>query len=120
MHPGNTLRSQTPDLGLSPESQNCPLSALRRRQLDRQSSSQLLIESAAQKISVGVRLIMEYRVSYEHSLASAPNDFIARIASQLVDNVPPNIPRALLPEFITDLILKRSPQIGRIRTLRIL
>ncbi|MFM0034524.1 hypothetical protein PQQ53_03325 [Paraburkholderia strydomiana] len=63
---------------------------------------------------------MEYRVSYEHSLASAPNDFIARIASQLVDDIPANIPRALLPEFIADLILKRSPQIGRIRDLKIL
>lgn len=31
---------------------------------------------------------MEYRVSYEHSLASAPDDVIARIASQVVDNVP--------------------------------
>jgi hypothetical protein len=63
---------------------------------------------------------MDYRVSYEHSLASAPNDFIARIASQQIDNVPENIPRALLPEFIADLILKRSPQIGKIRNLRIL
>jgi hypothetical protein len=63
---------------------------------------------------------MEYRVSYEHSLANAPDDFIARVASQLVDDIAANIPRALLPEFITDLILKRSPQIGRIRDLRIL
>jgi hypothetical protein len=63
---------------------------------------------------------MEYRVSCEHSLTSAPNDFIARIASQLVDDIPANIPRALLPEFIADLILKRSPQIGRIRDLKIL
>ncbi|AXE96304.1 hypothetical protein ACOCG7_09405 [Paraburkholderia sp. DD10] len=63
---------------------------------------------------------MEYRVSFEHSLASAPNDFIARITSHRVDDVPANIPRALLAEFIADLILKRSPQIGRIRDLRIL
>ncbi|MGC2971843.1 hypothetical protein [Paraburkholderia aspalathi] len=63
---------------------------------------------------------MEYRVSFEHSLASAPNDFIARITSHRVDHVPANIPRALLAEFIADLILKRSPQIGRIRDLRIL
>ncbi|AXL53466.1 hypothetical protein DSC91_006904 [Paraburkholderia caffeinilytica] len=63
---------------------------------------------------------MEYRVSYEHSLASSPDDFIARVASQLVDNVPANIPRALLPEFIADMILERSPQIGRIRYMRIL
>ncbi|RKE39418.1 hypothetical protein B0G76_5835 [Paraburkholderia sp. BL23I1N1] len=63
---------------------------------------------------------MDYCVSYEHSLASAPNDFIARIASQRVDDVPASIPRALLPEFIAELILKRSPQIGRIRDLRIL
>ncbi|MDQ0625845.1 hypothetical protein [Paraburkholderia graminis] len=63
---------------------------------------------------------MEYRVSYEQSLANVPDDFIARVASQLVDDIPANIPRALLPEFIADLILKRSPQIGRIRDLRIL
>jgi hypothetical protein len=90
------------------------------RLLDHQSSRQLLIESVAQRISVGARLIMEYRVSFEHSLASAPNDFIARITSHRVDDVPANIPRALLAEFIADLILKRSPQIGRIRDLRIL
>jgi hypothetical protein len=30
----------------------------------------------------------------------------------VVDDIPANIPRALLPEFIADLILKRSPQIG--------
>jgi hypothetical protein len=63
---------------------------------------------------------MEYRVSYEHSLASAPNDYIVQVPSQLVDNVPANIPRALLPEFISDLILQRSPQIGKIRHMRIL
>jgi hypothetical protein len=63
---------------------------------------------------------MEYRVSYEYSLANAPNDYISHVPSQLVDNVPASVPRALLPEFITDLILKRSPQIGKIRYLRIL
>ena len=56
---------------------------------------------------------MDYRVSYEHSLASAPEDFIAKVPSQLVEGVPANIPRALLPEFISDLILKRSVRIGR-------
>ena len=68
----------------------------------------------------GAPCIMEYRVSYEHSLANSPDDFIARVTSQLVDNVPANIPRALLPEIIADLILERSPQIGRIRYMRIL
>ena len=63
---------------------------------------------------------MDYRVSYEHSLASAPEDFIAKVPSQLVEGVPANIPRALLPEFISDLIRQRSPRIGRIRNLRIL
>jgi hypothetical protein len=63
---------------------------------------------------------MEYRVCYEHSLASAPNDYIVQVPSQLVDNVPANIPRALLPEFISDLIRQRSPQIGKIRHMRIL
>jgi hypothetical protein len=62
---------------------------------------------------------MDYRVSYEHSLASAPEDFIAKVPSQLVEGVPANIPRALLPEFISDLILKRSVRIGKIRKLRL-
>ncbi|KPD19635.1 hypothetical protein [Paraburkholderia nemoris] len=63
---------------------------------------------------------MDYQVSYEHSLASAPNDFIVQVPSQLVTDVPATIPRALLPEFLADLIRQRSPQIGRIRNLRIL
>ena len=63
---------------------------------------------------------MDYRVSYEHSLASAPEDFIAKAPSQLVEGVPANIPRALLPEFISDLIRKRSVRIGKIRKLRLL
>ena len=63
---------------------------------------------------------MDYRVAYEHSLKNRPDDFIVHVPSQLVENVPANVPRALLPEFITDLILKRSPQIGKIRHLRIL
>jgi hypothetical protein len=63
---------------------------------------------------------MDYRVSYEHSLASAPEDFIAKVPSQLVEGVPANIPRALLPVFISDLIRKRSVRIGKIRKLRLL
>lgn len=63
---------------------------------------------------------MEYRISYEHSLASAPDDYIVHVPSQLVDDVPANIPRALLPEYIAELIRQRSPQIGKIRALRIL
>ncbi|AIV50346.1 hypothetical protein [Burkholderia pseudomallei] len=63
---------------------------------------------------------MDYRVSYEHSLKSEPDAFIVQVPSQLVRDVPANIPRALLPECITDLILQRSPTIGRIRNLRVL
>ena len=63
---------------------------------------------------------MDYRVSFEDSLKSAPDDFIVHVPSQLVDDVPASVPRALLPEYITDLILKRSPQIGKIRHLRLL
>ncbi|MGY6128020.1 hypothetical protein ACW9YV_21920 (plasmid) [Paraburkholderia strydomiana] len=63
---------------------------------------------------------MEYRVSYEHSLASAPNDFVVQVPSQLVTDVPVTVPRALLPEFLVDLIRQRSPQIGRIRNLLVL
>ena len=63
---------------------------------------------------------MQYRVAYEHSLKGHPDDFIVHVPSQLIDDVPANIPRALLPEYITDLILKRSSQIGKIRNLRLL
>lgn len=63
---------------------------------------------------------MQYRVAYEHSLRSAPDDFIVHVPSQLVDDIPANIPRALLPEYITDIILKRSSQIAKVRNLRIL
>ncbi|MFL9922325.1 hypothetical protein PQR75_45150 [Paraburkholderia fungorum] len=63
---------------------------------------------------------MDYRVSYEHSLKNAPDEFIVQVPSQLVEDIPANVPRALLPEYITDLILKRSPRIGKIRYLRIL
>jgi len=63
---------------------------------------------------------MDYRISYEHSLKSEPDAFIVQVPSQLVQDVPANIPRALLPEYITDLILQRSPTIGRIRNLQVL
>ena len=63
---------------------------------------------------------MDYRVTYEHSLAAPPNDFIVPVPSQVVGDVPATVPRALLPEFVTNLIVERSPSIGRIRNLRIL
>ncbi len=63
---------------------------------------------------------MEIRVAYEHSLASAPEEFIVLVPSQLVTDIPANVPRALLPEFITGLIVERSPTIGKIRNLMIL
>lgn len=63
---------------------------------------------------------MDYGVSYEPSLKNEPDDFIAHVPSQLIDDVAANIPRALLPEYIADLILTRSPQIGKIRHLRTL
>jgi hypothetical protein len=62
---------------------------------------------------------MDYRVSYEHSLKSNPDDFIVHVPSQVVD-VPADIPRAMLADYITDLILTRSTQIGKIRYLRVL
>lgn len=43
---------------------------------------------------------MDYRVSYEHSLKDAPDEFIVHVPSQLVDAIPANVPRALLPEYI--------------------
>jgi hypothetical protein len=64
--------------------------------------------------------LLNYRVAYEHSLASAPDNFIVHVPSQTICDVPQTVPRALLPEFITQLILERSPSMGRIRNLRIL
>ncbi|CAB3803933.1 hypothetical protein LMG28688_05873 [Paraburkholderia caffeinitolerans] len=63
---------------------------------------------------------MEIRVSYEHSLASAPEEFIVHAPSQVIADVPANVPRVLLPEFIANLIAERSPSIGKIRNLKIL
>jgi len=63
---------------------------------------------------------MDYRVSYEHSLKSDPDAFIVQVPSQLVEGIPTSIPRALLPEYITELIPSRSPTIGKIRNLRVL
>ena len=63
---------------------------------------------------------MNYHVAYEHSLKIAPDDFVVKVSAQVVEDVPANIPRALLPEFITEIILSRSPQIGKIRNLQIL
>lgn len=63
---------------------------------------------------------MEIRVAYEHSLATAPEEFIVQVPSQLVTDIPANVPRALLQEFIANLIVERSPRIGKIRNLRIL
>lgn len=63
---------------------------------------------------------MDYRVSYEHSLKNEPDNFIVSVPSQLVEDVPASVPRALLPEYIADLIATRSPEIAKIRHLRIL
>ncbi|KVH79407.1 hypothetical protein WJ42_05980 [Burkholderia cepacia] len=63
---------------------------------------------------------MQVRVGFEHSLIDAPDDFIVQVPSQFIDNVPANIPPVLLPEYLADLILKRSLQIGKIRNLRLL
>jgi hypothetical protein len=63
---------------------------------------------------------MDYRISYEHSLASDPDAFIVQVPGQVITDVPATVSRALLPEFIAELIHRRSPRIGRIRNLRIL
>ena len=63
---------------------------------------------------------MDYLLTYEHSLANAPGDFIVNVPSQLVRDVPPTVLRALLREFLGKLILERSPSIGRIRNLIVL
>ena len=64
--------------------------------------------------------VMDYRASDEHSLENAPDEFAVHVPSQLLEDIPGNVPLALLPEYIADLILKRSPQIGKIQYLRIL
>src|SRR5260370_14865466 len=79
-----------------------------------------LIKSCTEESPSKVRTVMDYRVTYEHSLQNKPDEFIVHVPSQLVENIPANLPRALLPEYITNLILKRSPQIGKIPHLRIL
>ena len=53
-------------------------------------------------------------------MASALDDYIAKVLSQVAEDVPANTSRALLPADITDPILKRSARIGKIRHLRIL
>ncbi|MGV2293389.1 hypothetical protein AAHK20_32105 [Trinickia sp. YCB016] len=63
---------------------------------------------------------MDYQVSYEHSLVSAPGEFIVYVPTQMITDVPATVPRVLLPEFIAALISDRSPTIGKIRNLKIL
>ncbi|MFM0212197.1 hypothetical protein PQQ96_32915, partial [Paraburkholderia sediminicola] len=46
------------------------------------------------------------------SLKSNPDAFIVQVPSQLIDGVPANVPRALLPEYITNLILSRCRPLG--------
>lgn len=79
-----------------------------------------IAQARSHRDETALRPILDYRVSYEHSFVSAPHDFIAQVPSQLVIDVPVTVPRALLPEFLADLIRERSPTIGRIRNLRIL
>ncbi|RKP55820.1 hypothetical protein [Pararobbsia silviterrae] len=63
---------------------------------------------------------MNYRVTYEHSLSSAPDEFIVQVPVQVVSDVPEGVPREQLAEVITRLILERSPRMGKIRHLRVL
>jgi hypothetical protein len=57
---------------------------------------------------------------YEHGLADGADGYIAKVPSQVVEDAPADIPRSELPEYITDLIRKRSTCNGRIRRLRII
>lgn len=72
-----------------------------------------LIKSCVSTTLPGAAPIADYRVSYEHYVASASDGCIAQVPSQVIDDVPANIPRALLPEYITDLILKRFARVGK-------
>lgn len=59
---------------------------------------------------------MQYRIACGHSL----DDVVLHVPLHIVDDVPANIPRALLPEYITEGPQKRSPQIAMTRNLRML
>lgn len=63
---------------------------------------------------------MNYRVSYEHSLATAPDEFIVKVPVQVVSDVPEGIQREELADVIAKLILERSPRMGKIRNMRVL
>jgi hypothetical protein len=63
---------------------------------------------------------MNYRVTYEHSLQNAPDEFIVQVPVQVVSDVPENVRREELADFITKLILERSPGMGKIRNMRVL
>lgn len=71
-------------------------------------------------IDIICHCLMEYHVTYEYSLSNAPDEYIGKVPSQLIREIPSNIAPALLPEFIKNLILQRSPQIANIRSLRLL
>ncbi|RQU27466.1 hypothetical protein DF147_35250 [Burkholderia cenocepacia] len=43
---------------------------------------------------------------------------IAQVPSQVIDDVPENVPSVLLLEYLANPPLKRSPDIGKIRNLR--
>jgi len=59
------------------------------------------------------RCVINHRHSVLERLLDSIDVSRASVASST--GVLPGSPRALLPEFITDLIRQRSPQIGRIR-----
>ncbi len=63
---------------------------------------------------------MNYQVTYEHSLATAPDDYIVLVPVQVVSDVPDGVAREALPDVIAKLILERSPRMGKIRNLRVL
>jgi len=87
--------------------------------MDSRGSFRALIETGVSNV-FGSQFIMDFRISYEHSLASDPNDYVIQVPAQLVDDVLANIPHELLAEFITGILLTRPPKIGKIRHLRML
>jgi hypothetical protein len=100
---------------------NATNSGVSRATLRQQSWAALRAMNVPQAITFpNAQTNMDIRISYERSLATASDEFIANVASQVVTNIPANMPRVLLPEFIASLTLNRSPAIGKIRNLRIL
>ncbi|KAA1005364.1 hypothetical protein FVF58_29555 [Paraburkholderia panacisoli] len=70
------------------------------------AAAKICILSIGRRLPHYHRLARRHRLldgSRKHSLKNQPDEFIFSVPSQLVENIPSNVPRALLPEYITEL-----------------